>query len=333
MELWPMRAMIALGLVPLAAAMVAAVWRRSWKRSPASPAAVVAGSQTRRRKLERRMKVPSGDGNTITTAPTRTGAIVRAVAAWSADRDAGLDTVLLAWRRADVAALNRTGRIDQIAKGNVHGPELAAAGGRRYAVGDQVVMLTPDRDARWVTSERGIITRIDGDALAVGFGDDRTVTLAGTDIDDEHLDHAYAVTVHRTQGATVDTAHVLADGGGRELAYVAMSRARDATHVHTVADDRGQAREDLARDWTTERRDRWIHDTDPPATEAGQLRPYLARRPVDQVRHHQTTSEREDLNVLIQDEIAHREKIEAARRRLDAIEFRQPTPDRGLGIS
>ena len=30
---------------------------------------------------------------------------------------------------------------------------------------------------------------------------------------------------------------LLADGGGRELAYVAMSRARQATHIYTTADE------------------------------------------------------------------------------------------------
>lgn len=208
--------------------------------------------------------------------------------------------VLLAWRRADVAALNRTARIDQIAKGDVRGPELEATGGRRYAVGDQVVMLTSDREARWVTSDRGAITGIDGGALTIGFGPKRTVTLA--------------------------------DGGGRELAYVAMSRARHSTHVHAVADDLDQAREDLSRDWTTERRDRWIRDTDTPASEADQLRPYVARRPGEQVRHHQSAPEREDLTALLEDEIAHHEKVDAARRRLDAIQYRRPGPDRGLGI-
>lgn len=34
------------------------------------------------------------------------------------------------------------------------------------------------------------------------------------------------------QGATVDRAHVFADGGGRELAYVAMSRARESSQVY-----------------------------------------------------------------------------------------------------
>ena len=50
----------------------------------------------------------------------------------------------------------------------------------------------------------------------------------------DKLGHAYAVTAHRSQGATVDVTHALEDGGGRELAYVAMSRARNESHVHVA---------------------------------------------------------------------------------------------------
>jgi len=70
--------------------------------------------------------------------------------------------------------------------------------------------------------------------------------------------------VHRSQGATCDLAHVYEDGGGRELAYVAMSRAREQTHLYLAADDLAQAREDLERSWATERRWRWAIDTGTP---------------------------------------------------------------------
>jgi hypothetical protein len=51
------------------------------------------------------------------------------------------------------------------------------------------------------------------------------------DIGADRLAYGYAITAHRAQGTTVEVAHVLDDGGGRELAYVAMSRARNASHV------------------------------------------------------------------------------------------------------
>lgn len=59
----------------------------------------------------------------------------------------------------------------------------------------------------------------------------------------DDLDCAYAVNVHRMQGATVDRAHILAEGGGR--AHLATSRARMTSHVYVVADDTDRAIEDL----------------------------------------------------------------------------------------
>ncbi len=73
--------------------------------------------------------------------------------------------------------------------------------------------------------------------------------------------YGYATTVHRSQGSTTARAHLFADGGGRELAYVAMSRARESTHAWVVADDVGQAADDLRRDWSARRTPTWALDT------------------------------------------------------------------------
>jgi hypothetical protein len=93
--------------------------------------------------------------------------------------------------------------------------------------------------------------------------------IRGNELD--RLDLGYATTVHRSQGATVDNGHVLADGGGRELAYVAMSRAREASHIYTTSDDTALAVEDLTTDWLQERRPRWAIDTGLPATADAQI--------------------------------------------------------------
>ena len=61
------------------------------------------------------------------------------------------------------------------------------------------------------------------------------------DIGSDRLAYAYAITAHRSQGSTVDVTYALEDGGGRELAYVAMSRARGESHVHVVAPSVAQA--------------------------------------------------------------------------------------------
>jgi hypothetical protein len=60
-------------------------------------------------------------------------------------------------------------------------------------------------------------------------------------------------------GATVDAAHVL-DDGGRELAYVAMSRARHASHVYAAGGDLRDAAERLVWSWDQERREQSVSD-------------------------------------------------------------------------
>jgi len=80
------------------------------------------------------------------------------------------------------------------------------------------------------------------------------------DIGADRLAYGYAITAHRAQAATIEVAHVLDDGGGRELAYVAMSRARNASHVYTTAPDLAEAAQRLAWSWDDERRQQWATD-------------------------------------------------------------------------
>jgi hypothetical protein len=197
----------------------------------------------------------------ISTAPTRTDTFVAMADAWALDTADGHDTALLAWRRADVADLNRLARQRWDQLGQLAGPDITVNGGRTYAVGDRVVALAPNPDVGVVTSELLTIVDLDHHRMTAQADDGRPVTLTGRAIDSDHLDHAYALTVHRSQGATYDRAHVVAAGGGRELAYVALSRARDHTTIHTTADTIEQAVDDLQADWGVQRDQRWITDT------------------------------------------------------------------------
>ena len=207
----------------------------------------------------------------------RWDALLATTAAWHDDIEAGHDTVMLAWRRADVAQLNHFARMRRRSAGHLGDTSVDATGGRRYSTGDHVVALAPDPQRRFVTSQRGTVTNIDKTTgtITITFGGAQPVTLSGDEIDAQHLDHAYATTVHRAQGATVDCAHVYANGGGRELTYVALSRARESSVIHCVADNIDQAVEDLERDWSVDRRQRWTLDTDLPATPGRSFRPAL----------------------------------------------------------
>ncbi len=202
----------------------------------------------------------------VTTEHTRDEALTKLVDRWAKDALDGRDAAMLAWRRANVAELNRLARERMVAEGRVTGPELVAPGGTQFAAGDRIVTLAPLAHGQIVTSERGVVIAVaqDNEYLMVRLEDGRQHRLEREEIGVDRLAHGYATTVHRSQGATHDLAHVYEDGGGRELAYVAMSRARDETHLYLCADDADQAREDLCRRWATERRWKWAIDTGTP---------------------------------------------------------------------
>ncbi len=52
------------------------------------------------------------------------------------------------------------------------------------------------------------------------------------------VDHGYATTIHKAQGATVDRAYVLASGTmDRHLTYVSMTRHRDGAQLYAGRDE------------------------------------------------------------------------------------------------
>jgi len=199
----------------------------------------------------------------IHTQADREGALLAVVDAWAADVAAGHRTGLYAWRRANVAELNALARSWMGTTGRLSGPELVCPGGNAYRTGDDVVTLAPGPGGSLVTSERAVVLAVQpaSGAIDLRTSDGREVRLTGEEASTDRLGYGYATTVHRSQGSTVARAHLFADGGGRELAYVAMSRARESTHAWVVADDLGQAAEDLRRDWSSKRTPTWAIDT------------------------------------------------------------------------
>jgi ATP-dependent exoDNAse (exonuclease V) alpha subunit len=69
---------------------------------------------------------------------------------------------------------------------------------------------------------------------------------------DGHLDHGYAMTCHKAQGATVETALLYGTGTlTREVGYVALSRRRTADHLYIP--DHGSHDDDRATSIDDER--------------------------------------------------------------------------------
>jgi hypothetical protein len=203
-----------------------------------------------------------GHAGRIHPVADRRRAVAAIVRAWAADTAAGRDTLMLAYRRDHVEALNVAARALFDRAGLLTGPEMNAPGGRTYRAGERIITLAPGPQGAWVTSQPAQVTAVDPErhCLTAVTPDGHCLHMGPDDIDAEHLGYGYAVTAHRAQGATVDVAHVFDDGGGRELAYVAMSRARAASHVYVTAGDLPEAVERLAWDWAQERRQEWITD-------------------------------------------------------------------------
>ncbi len=203
----------------------------------------------------------------IRIAPDHHGAQRAMVDAWADDAFAGKDAAMYAWRRTNVDALNRMARDRCALAGRLQGPDLSVDG-RHYCAGDLIVTLAPAAGGQVVTSERGVVESVDvrHRSLTVRMDDGRLERFVGNELGKDRLAHGYAITVHRSQASTVDIAHRLEDGGGRSLAYVSMSRAREANTVHVVAEDLDQAVEVLTREWSVDRRARWAIDSGTPAT-------------------------------------------------------------------
>ncbi len=153
---------------------------------------------------------------------------------WHAARRDGHDAVMLAHRRIDVADLNDRARTRLRDEGRLTSPDVAL-GDRDYAVGDEVVCRRNDRSLEIINGDRGVVEHVDAERARVRLADERRVELPAS-YAAEHLDHGYAITAHRAQGATYDRAFVLgSDSTDREWGYTAMTRHRDEARFYIAA--------------------------------------------------------------------------------------------------
>jgi conjugative relaxase-like TrwC/TraI family protein len=222
-------------------------------------------------------RVPSAvnwyrDHGRVHAARSKDMAMSEMVKAWADDVAGGREALLVAYHRDNVEALNRAAREAWEGLGELSGPELTAPGGRSYRAGDRVITLAPGRSGAWFTSQRAVVVSVEPGAksLVARTPEGTTLHLGPEDVGSDKLAHAYAITAHRSQGSTVDVTYALEDGGGRELAYVAMSRARGESHVHVVASGPSQAASRLEWAWGDERRQSWAI-TNEAASSLGEL--------------------------------------------------------------
>lgn len=179
---------------------------------------------------------------------------------------AGKTACLIAATNEHVADLNLRTTLDRRAAGEVDSSRLVALRGTADAgVGDVICARKNDRQIRDTDG-----TPIhNGDMLTItAIGEDNTVIATRVTADGtagaqiaipaaylaSSCELGYALTAHRSQGMTVDEAHLFIPYGARmtrELLYVGMTRARNDNHVWVGLPDDDDRRGEHLPKWRT----------------------------------------------------------------------------------
>ncbi|MNR97660.1 Mobilization protein A [compost metagenome] len=206
------------------------------------------------------------------------------VSEWSRVRENNPEAsqIMLAYTRRDVAELNTLAR-ESLRTAGALGQDrqvTTARGVKAFAQGDRIMFLRNDRSMGVKNGSLGIVERLGPNGISVRLDRGAKVSFDPKSYPD--LDHGYAATIHKSQGVTVDNAHVLATSHiDRQAANVAMTRHRDnvslhygrdafATRAHLVVSLERDGSKDVTLDYLTEFAER--HGGVVDRSEAGQRR-------------------------------------------------------------
>jgi Ti-type conjugative transfer relaxase TraA len=190
----------------------------------------------------------------VLPAQDRNEARLALIGQWDRDRkaDPRSSSLILSHTRDEVHRLNGLAR-ERLREAGELGEEVTIRTGRGervFAAGDRIMFLRNERSLGVKNGSLGRVDSIAAARMAVQLDDGRTVTFDLKDY--AEVDHGYAATIHKAQGATVDRTYVLATPGlDRHATYVALSRHRESVQLHYGADDfadRGQLTRTLSRD-------------------------------------------------------------------------------------
>lgn len=177
------------------------------------------------------------------------------VQAWAEDLERGDRVLMMATTNSSVDALNLLAQQHRIDEGHVNvSSTITLADGAEAGVGDWI--LTRRNDRRLATGtgrsfvkngDRWTVEAINSDGSVEVVDDhDRSCTLPA-DYVRQWSSLGYAVTVHRAQGRTVDSAHLLLDTTaiGHDAVYVGLTRGCNSNQVWAVTD--GHTAPDMLR--------------------------------------------------------------------------------------
>ncbi len=150
----------------------------------------------------------------------------------------GTSRQILAHRRRDVHALNQSLRETMKFNGELADGVLLSTdhGPRELAKGDRIVFTANDRALGVKNGVLATVRRATDAQVNVDLEDGTRMAFNPRQF--QSFDHGYAVTIHKSQGITVDKSYVLASRSMDDpLAYVAMSRHRADMRLYVCAED------------------------------------------------------------------------------------------------
>jgi len=169
----------------------------------------------------------------VTATKTTADAIRSLVIDTVADIEAGKNIAVLAHTNQAVSAINQSVRDALVDRGRLKNDTRFAARGASgklekidIGVGDRIVFRKNDAFLGVKNGSLGTVIKAVSGAMKVKLDDGDVITVDDTEYDE--LAHGYAMTIHKSQGVTVDNTKVLLTAGwDRHLAYVAMSRHKE----------------------------------------------------------------------------------------------------------
>lgn len=173
-------------------------------------------------------------------AESRDAARAALIERWDAERraDPKASRIILTHLNTEVKMLNDAAR-ERLGEQGVLGESAAVRterGERQFAAEDRILFLRNERSLGVKNGSLGTVEKASAEHLTV-----RLDSGARVEVDLKsyaHVDHGYAVTIHKAQGVTVDHSHVLATPGlDAHSSYVALSRHRVGTALHYGRDD------------------------------------------------------------------------------------------------
>lgn len=145
----------------------------------------------------------------------------------------GVSSLVMAHKKITVKALNSAIHNSFKEQGLIE-KEGVKLQGKEYCNGDRFIFLKNDYQLNVRNGMTGTVSEINKDGnMSITLDDDRVVAFNGKEYKDH--DHGYAVTLHKSEGVSVDRTQVYLDKDtDRHLSLVGLSRHKEDVTLHTL---------------------------------------------------------------------------------------------------